>query len=210
MAYTKDGLFGNFSGSLSNLIVYQVHGQTRVRTMPKTKQPAAAGAKKQAQQNFTLVMKIMQAAKPFIKKGFQDVSDGRSAFHTALSVNLNALRASENPESLNWLKLSQGKRAGAKDLSMSVQDNKAIVVWGEPEPAKPFKESDQVMLLALNTTTLDVNTVLEAGRRMHKQAGIKLPDCLPGQKVLLFLAFYDLIPAKKDAKNISESQLVNP
>jgi hypothetical protein len=137
-------------------------------------------------------------------------SDTRVCFKVNNGCFIYSIRASENPESFNWLQPGEGKRAGAQDLSMSVQDNMATITWGEPEQDKPFKESDEVMLLAINTTTLDANTVLEAGMRMHKQANIKLPDYLPGQKVLVFLAFYELIPAKKDAKNISKSQLVNP
>jgi hypothetical protein len=207
MAFTQEGLFGKFSGRIGNLVVFQRNGQTVVRSRTTKKIPAATGAKKQAQQNFARVMKLMQVLKPFITKGFGDVAGDRSAFHTALSVNLQRLREAPEPATLNWLLTSSGSRAGARQINLEVSDQIAAISWGEPTPAKPFADHDQVMIVAINSTTLEVTTPATLIARSQKQASLSLPPASTGEQVYLFISFYDPFAIQKNTKNVSEGEI---
>lgn len=207
MAYAKLGLLGEFKGRLGNTVIYEVYGKTRIRLKPSVKPPPATGAKKQAQEDFKRVMGIMQATKAFVRIGFFDEAEGRSAFHEGLSHNLKRLRESEDKNEANWLQLSTGKRASALEVSMEIEGKQCTIRWGQPEADKPWSDQDTVMLLALNTASLAATMATKAQRGNH-QAAIQLPPAGSGEEVLVFVAFRKQYPTKKQLINMSVSQVV--
>lgn len=210
MAYSKEGVLGNFTGRLGNLVVYQMNGKTVVRQMPVRKKGIVSPHLKEAQGHFSKIMSVMQATKPFIKRGFNDLAEGKFVFQRALSENLKLFKEAGNPDNLEWLQLSWGERAGAKDLAVSVVGNEATISWGEAEEGKPSAKDDAVMLLAINETTLETTDNWKAGNRSKGQASLRLPKIGAGQQVLVFIAFLDLAASatKRDLKNISTSQML--
>lgn len=209
MAQSSEGLLGNYSGRLSNLVYYKVNGKTRVRTLSPGKMPPAIGAKKKAQEDFAMVMKVMQAVKYYIKTGFHDVSGGRTAFHTALSVNIKRMRADANPGKLKWLLPSQGSRAGASEVLATISGTKATVNWGPPYNGQHWRGNDMVMLLALNTTTLSEVIDTRATRNQSSHS-FELPPMEAGEEVQIFISFFNPLPESnnKNPENISTAQLV--
>ena len=216
MAQSIDSLHGNYRGKLGNLVMYEMMGKNIVRSRPLGKPPAATGAKKQAQENFRLVMKLMQLTKHFISLGFRDVSEGRTAFNTAFSVNMKRLAEDTDPGELGWLQLSQGLRSGARDLQVVRHQPPGQgfptlnISWGEPMEGMPYREHDSLMLLALGQSSLNYNYSLQAASRRQKIASLILPPIPAEEKVLLFAAFYDLeaMNKRKDPANISTSQML--
>lgn len=210
MAYSQDGFFGKFSGKLANLVVYQRNGQTVVRSRTAKKRPPAGAAEQGSRDNFARVMKLMQVLKPAVRMGFQDVAAGNSSFHKALSVNLKQLVQADDPKGYSWLVTSQGHRAGANDLAIRVDGSQATLSWGAPIAGKPWSAQDNVMLLALNTTTLETNGSLTAGQRSQQQIVFKLPRAGEGQQLLVFVSFCDLagMAIGHDEKNMSGSQMI--
>lgn len=210
MAFTEEGLLGDFHGRLGNVVVYKLKGKTVMRTLPTQKRGPAKGKLKVSQGRFAQVMRAMKAVKPFIQTGFNDFSDGSYVFQRALSENLHCYLESGNPSDLRWLLLSKGERAGALDLSLEMGAGQATLRWGEPQPGKPAAKDDSVMLLALNTTTLESTEDTRAALRQDGQASLALPPVKAGEEILVFIAFMDLAGSliRRDLKNISESQRV--
>lgn len=210
MAYTKEGFLGNFSGKLSNTVAYELYGKTVIRSRPSGKRRPAQGALKQAQSDFSRVMKIMQAARSVVRVGFREVAEGRSAFNAAMSVNLLNYRNATNPEDLRWLVVSQGDRAGAQDVAMKIVGNKVTITWGEAEAGKPYDRNDQVMLMAINNTTLVETDIVQAARRSDQTAELPLPPVKAGENILVFIAFHNPLEAaaQKSPKNVSDSRLI--
>jgi hypothetical protein len=210
MASTKEGPLGNFSGKIGNVVAYEMFGKTVMRGRPSGKRRPAQGALKQAQSDFSRVMKVMQAARSAVRVGFNPQALGRSAFHAAMSVNLVNYRNSASPGDLHWLVISQGERAWAKDVGLTIEGNKAVVTWGDPEPGKPYNTGDQVMLLALNDSNLDSSVNLQAAQRKEKRAELQLPPAKEGENILVFMAFHNPIEASslKSLENVSNSMLI--
>ncbi|MEE4178683.1 MAG: DUF6266 family protein [Bacteroides sp.] len=210
MAYSKEGVLANFKGRLGKMVVYQMNGKTVVRSMPTRKGGQVSPKLKESQGHFAKVMSVMAAVKPFIRIGFNDLAEGKFVFQRALSENLIRYKESENPDFFDWLLVSKGERAGAMDLNVQVLGNEAKVSWGDAKAGMPWDKNDHVLLLALNTVTLEETDNLKAGIRSKGQASLKLPTAEAGQPVLVFIAFYDLAGAavKADPANISNSQAV--
>jgi hypothetical protein len=209
MASSKEGFPAGLSGRIGNMVVFQSMGKTIIRSMPTKKRAPAKGAQKKSQEEFARIMKIMQAIKPFIRNGFHDAAEGRTAFHTALSENIRLHRASDAPENLHWLLVSTGERSGATGLMVQRNEKGVKVAWDIKPPGKPASGDDRVMLLALNTTSLAATHNLDAASRQKGEAILPLPPALPGEKTLIFITFRNLMTTeKKSLKNISESQRI--
>ncbi|MEE4177077.1 MAG: DUF6266 family protein [Bacteroides sp.] len=210
MASTKEGPLGNFSGKIGNVVAYEMFGKTVMRSRPSGKRRPAQGALKEAQSDFSKVMKVMQSVRSVVRVGFNPQAMGRSAFHAAMSVNLVNYRNAANPDDLRWLVISQGERAWAQDVLKTIEGNKIVVSWGDPEVGKPNSVNDQVMLLALNDTTLENTENLQAALRKEKRAELILPPAKEGENILVFMAFHNPIEAAshKSLENVSDSRLI--
>jgi hypothetical protein len=206
MAGFKEDFTAGLKGRIGKLVVYQFLGKTVVRSMPAKKRAPAQGAQKKTQNEFALVMKIMQSMTAFVRVGFHDAAQGRTAFQSALSVNLRRRRESEHPENLHWVLASMGERAAATGLNIERAENRVKVTWDVVAPGKPASGDDRVMLLALNTTSLAATHDLDTTSRMNGEATLALPPTLPGERILIFITFHNpLRSEKKSLKNISES-----
>jgi hypothetical protein len=206
MAFTQEGIFGKFTGRIGNLVVYQRNGKTVIRTLSTHSIPPATGAKKQSQEQFARVMKLMQALKPFISKGFHDVAETKSAYHTAMSANIKRVRESADPLGLSWLLTSSGSRAGAEQLVIEADNHQVTVRWEDPVQGKPWKSDDHVMIVAINDTTLETSAPATTVTRALKQTRFSMPAVSEGQQVYVFISFFDGQGTKKNAKNMSEAQ----
>jgi hypothetical protein len=209
MAITGEGIYGDFTGRLGNLVFYRLKGKMVVRTMPQRRKGITSPALKKSQDNFALVMKIMQALKSFVKPGFHAFADpDQSAFHAAKSYNLKSRRSSENPGPEHWLSLSVGERAGAESLGLELKGQKVVVSWQGNTAGKPSSGRDMVLLGALNTTTMAVTDSLYEVQRNTGSATLSLPGAKEGEKILVYIAFQNVAGMdSRDLKNISTSQL---
>lgn len=208
MATSSSGLFGDFSGKIGNLVVYQMNGKTIVRTRPSVKHKAATGKRKQYQEDFSFLMKLMQATSDYIKIGFKELAVNSTTFRKALSSNLKKYRGLQRPSGLEWLDLSIGERAGVQNFAVSLlTETKIKYKWGEAEAGLPFDKNDAVMAMVLNTKTLLSTKIFYSARR--ENYGLEI-DAPPFEDVEDLFCFLTLIKpnfhTKADLKNISNSQ----
>ncbi len=210
MANSKEGLLGDFSGQLSHFVVYKMYGKTIMRSRPQGRRGPASPALKSAQTDFGQVMNVLRRVKGFVRLGFYDVAQGRSAFHQALSENLLRYYARGAGQDMDWLLLSRGGRANAHDLTCSFGPKEIEVSWGEPQEGKPWAATDQAMLLAINTTTLVMDWELSAGKRAQGTGKVWLPPATANEQVRVYISFRCALPTPggKDPFNMSDSLVV--
>jgi hypothetical protein len=207
MAQSAEGFPGRYRGKIARVVMYEMFGKTVIRSMPSVKPPRAQGAKKEAQEDFVRVQKVVKAAKPFVKLGYQDMAVERIPFHEAMSVNLKRFRAMDEKQGLQWFLPSMGTRAGAIETRWYRQQDKAMVQWGAPQQGMPSDGNDAVLLLAINTTTLAA-TFASHALRYRQHAEITLPSAGPDEQIAICLAFLNTFPRKKDPANVSQAQWV--
>jgi hypothetical protein len=210
MAQATQGMLGPFKGRLSNLVIYQLHGKTVVRTLPSVKQRPAKGQLKQNREAFARVMKCMQRLKALLHFGFAGEAQGRSAFHTALSYNLKAYKGSTDVYSGDWLQLSRGRRAGAQDLSVEASGSTHVKVrWGEPTAGLPESGHDLAIAAAVNTTTMQCTLPAPTATRSAGETTLRIPPAKSGETIAVYLVFFnslDPLPAQP-GDPVSNSQL---
>lgn len=211
MPFKTDGLLGSYSGKLGDLVFYRRHGKMYVRTKTSNKPKPPSPQQQKKRDAFALALKVIKAIKPFYSLGFRDASLGeKSAYSAALSANINRLHQSEMPNDYQWLLPSFGTRAGAQNIFMKHEGNTLVVSWGEPEALGTFNNDDMAVVMAVNTTTWQSNTLSSHSRRGDHEATITLPDASAGEQILVYLFFYDTASAshKPNLRHVSEAQRV--
>lgn len=202
MAFTQEGLFGKFSGRLGSMVVYQMKGKTVVRTRPGKWTAQPSKKQQQARSNFTQVLKVLQAIRPYIDVTYGSISE-QSALRNAQSANLKRIRVADDSSSLSWLLPSSGTRAGATDVKGHVDNHSMSITWGDALTG-PYQDDDTAMILAINVHSLEV--AISRSRRDHHQAEVKLPGDV--SDVAVYLAFAKKDVQKKEMDNASQAMMV--
>ncbi|MBN2615246.1 MAG: hypothetical protein JXR71_06090 [Bacteroidales bacterium] len=214
MARSDASILGDFTGRIGNIIVYKLNGKTVMRIRPNTTKRKPTPRQKQSRDDFTLVMRYMGSLKRVINTGFYDVTEGRFAYHSALSTNLKAYKAAGRPEGAEWLKLSEGNRAGAEDLQLEVlENNKFRISWGKPTAGAYENHDDRVFVVALNNSGDRWYRYTEQQNNLRSQGETLMElnfATAPGDEIYFFLFFQDVDGSlrRKDPKNVSASQFV--
>lgn len=185
------GLFGEFSGRIGNLLVYELNGQTVVRTRPAGPQKKATGKRKQYQDDFRYVMRLMQMALEIVKIGFMEKDKKGTGFKKALGVNLKKYRALDRPKTLEWIELSRGELASANDLQTEILINGQLkITWDTTKEVDNSHPHDLVMLLLVNETNHDFMFSRQNVQRSKGELIENIPPQKEGEIVRGFISFY--------------------
>ncbi len=202
---------GEFSGLIGNLISYQVKGQNRIRMKSRTRVDTSELVA-EARSDFRVVMNLLKNAKSFINIGFKDHTDNRSAYHSALSINLKNYKEAQRlgkTDNYGWFVLSDGKLSGAENINATkLEDGTIELTWEGAEPGRPFNAKDNAIGYAyLNTSDRfmkGAENVTRSDGKMTIQPGM----LKEGEKIDVFLSF--TVPngayKAKSSKNVSTSQ----
>ncbi|WP_291856736.1 DUF6266 family protein [Marinilabilia sp.] len=88
MAQFKQGLTGTGKGMIGNLIMYEMFGKTYVRSRPTSYKDRKSLKQLIQRQKITLTHNLLRHLSPLLRITMKNISTGRSAYHTAVSINM--------------------------------------------------------------------------------------------------------------------------
>ena len=212
MARSDGSIFGDFTGRIGNLVVYKLNGKTVIRIRPNTTKRKPTERQKQSRDDFAHVMHYVRSLRQIVDAGYYDVSQGRHAFHSALSANLKAYKAAGRPEGAEWLKLSEGTRAGAEALQLEpLENNRYRITWGKAMDGYRQSRTDRVVVVALNNSD-GHHRYSESQQALRGQGKttVDVQVVSPGDEIYFFIFFQDVDGSlrKKYPVNVSSSQFI--
>jgi len=212
MARSNASIFGDFSGRIGNLVVYKLNGKTVIRIRPNTTKRKPSELQKQNRDDFAHVMGYIRGLRQIVDSGYYDISEGHYAFHTALSANLKAYKADERPVGAQWLKLSEGTRAGAEDLQLeALENNRYRITWGKAIGGYRESRNDRVIVVALNNSdSRHLYSESQTALRGQGATTVDVQVVSPGDEIYFFIFFQDVDGSlrKKNPENVSCSQFI--
>ena len=134
MAVLRNGPNGGFSGKVGSVVGYKWKGLDVIRGLPRKSHKPRSEARLANEQAMKLIMGILKPLKLFIRMGFRYAAEplNMGAFNLALSLNKkNAIKGEYPNLEIDWdkLQISQGDRAGAKELTAEWTDAGLRVTW---------------------------------------------------------------------------------
>ena len=202
---------GNYSGMDGNLVWYEMNGKGVVRTRSHSRKDTSEELGK-IRSDFGVVVDVIKKFKPVMSMGFKDHTVNRSAYHSALSVNLEnyyeALKL-EQTANYSWVNISFGKLAGAMEATaLKLEDGKIEIQWSGTEPGRDHYDEDVVFSgIYLNNADKFIkgpDHILRSAGRITIDPG----QVAEGEKVDTFLAFRvrESNYRNKGDKNVSVGQ----
>ena len=192
MATLKNGLLGGFSGKVGNYVGSSCRGVDYIKSLPvKMTNPRTKGQTKQ-RSNFIITQSFLRTFTPFIRIGFKDHAvDGKSAFNAAMSYNMmNSVKNGTDAREIDFSKvlISRGSLYCSTTINASVTDNHLHFEW-DPVLNENAKSTDQVMILAYNSTRAEAVYDINAGKRKNASSYIDLPAGWNGDIIETYIAF---------------------
>ena len=201
------------SGKIGRHVHYEMFGKQVIRSMPKKTTKPVTPARKSNQSKFTKTQLVMQAMIPFIRVGFSGYTDDHSAYHEAMSVNLqqNIFGSSETGEAdYSQVILSRGELPGAEQVEAQRTDQNKIQLTWSTAPGSDGSPTDQVMLLFYSPAKNISFIRMDAASRGDGTVTVELPAYLADESLEAFISFVNstrmMIGDRKHG--ISESQYV--
>lgn len=151
MATYKNGVLGNFSGKLGNLVFYSLKGKPVVRSRSKITKPPSE-KQLENQMSLRVVIAFLKPMMEFIQLGFAAMAEGtgKSAYNLALGYNKKQAVGGVYPDlEMDYAQVlvSQGEMDGVDDPRVELTSGSLDFSWNCPRGLPWPRETDQVMLL---------------------------------------------------------------
>ena len=180
------------SGKIGRHVHYEMFGNQVVRSMPRKTTKPTTPDRKINQSKFQKTQVVMQAMIPFIRVGFSGYTDDHSAYHEAMSVNLqqNIFSSSETGEAdYSRVILSRGELPGAGQVEAQRMDQNKIQLTWSTAPGNGGSSTDQVMLL-LYCPAKNISFIrMDAASRGDGIVTVELPAYLADESLEAFISF---------------------
>jgi hypothetical protein len=200
----SNGLFGEFSGKIGNLVSYQLRGKTVVRRIGKSNKPPTL-AQLAVRQRVAIVTKFLRSALPVINVGFEFEVAGttKHQHNAAVSVNVKCATQGEYPNiNLDYSKVvvSMGALAPAVAPTAVLTGSLLTLTWAADADMDWGFKNDRALLLVYCPELDKAVYVLSGARRSTGHNEIELPVNFVGKELHCYVAF-----KSSDGKMVSDS-----
>ncbi len=141
MARLKQGINGPGKGRVGNVIMYEMYGNTYLRSRPLTYKDKKSEKQLAQRQRLRLAQNLVRYLNHLLRITMEDIAIGRSAYHTAVSLNLKEAIEGEYPDQyINPEKviLSQGNLTLPNQASAVKTDDGILLEWSTENMREGF------------------------------------------------------------------------
>lgn len=192
MGTIKQGILGDLSGKVGNVVGYHRNGKNHVRVKaekvknPRTKEQQAQRSK------FTVALGFLKAVNPFIRIGYRNYAQGRSAYNVAMSYLMKRAVTEQGEEAvINFERamVSIGFLMPAAGASCTCHEAAANFRWEDNSHCGNADSTDTAMLLVYNKEKEEAVYQTDAGTRADGQALLPLPRNWKDDTLVPYLSF---------------------
>jgi hypothetical protein len=148
---TIDNLFDGGRGRLGNLVFFQRHGKSYVRTRPARYKDRKSPAQLAQRQRLQVMNNFLKPFRNAIRVTFAAEAMGRSALQAAQSYNMRHAVAGEYPGihiDKPKVLLSRGALPMPVDVRVELRSGELLISWENGEEAKGSAATDTLVVLA--------------------------------------------------------------
>ena len=204
MARIEQGILGPFSGKVGEVIGSSWKGIPYIKARPTQFHDAKTPGQLTHRMKLQTAHGFVRSIKHIIEIGFRNVTGAKTPYNSAVSLILKNAVIGEYPNvSIDPSKvlISQGKLAGSKDCSVSIEEDAIVFSWGEASSEGKANDEDQAILLAYNFTKQQgISNVV---CRKDKKGCITIPQKRKDDDIACYIFF-----ASTENKEVSDSKFL--
>lgn len=192
MGIINQGILGGFSGKVGPIVgchwksKYYIRAQAAKVSNPRTKKQQEQRGK------FATAFSFLKLIKPFIRIGFKEFAEKKSAFNAAMSYMLKRAVVGDGNEIIidfNRVLISTGSLMPVFESKATVSDNKMIFNWKDNSGMGNAEGTDIAMVLVYNNDKEEAVYDTEAGFRRNESSQLALPVNWQDDELVAYLSF---------------------
>ena len=203
MATFRQGIPGGFSGKVGTVVGSTWKSINYMRALAVNVHDAKSEKQLCQRGKFRTVVNFTKTITPFLRVGFQEHEEGRSAVNAATSyLMLHAVEGCADDATLNFdkVRVSQGSLTAATDATVQVTAGKATFSWTDNSDTGDAQATDTAMALAYNKDRQEAVYRMAIATRADGTAELTLPTNWDGEALAIYLAF-----CSADGQHVSNS-----
>ena len=203
MATFRQGIPGGFSGKVGTVVGSTWKSINYMRALAVNVHDAKSEKQLCQRGKFRTVVNFTKTITPFLRVGFQEHEEGRSAVNAATSyLMLHAVEGCADDATLNFdkVRVSQGSLTAATDATVQVAAGKATFSWTDNSDTGDAQATDTAMALAYNKDRQEAVYRMAIATRADGTAELTLPTNWDGEALAIYLAF-----CSADGQHVSNS-----
>lgn len=203
MGTIKQGIFGEFTGKVGNVVGYTRNGANHVRIKAqKVHNPQTEKQQKQ-RGRFAAAMRFLKAVNPFIRTGYKNYAGKRTSYNAALSYLMShAVKGNEEQNEIDFRRamVSIGFLMPALDASATQSEGKMTFQWTDNTGTGNAEATDIAMILIYNSEKGTAIYRQNAAIRTNGKAELPIPQEWDGNTLVPYLSF-----CSADGEEVSNS-----
>lgn len=207
MGIINQGILGGFSGKVGPIVgchwksKYYIRAHAAKVSNPRTKKQQEQRGK------FATAFSFLKLIKPFIRIGFKEFAEKKSAFNAAMSYMLKRAVVGDGNEitiDFNRVLISTGSLMPVFESKATVSDNKMIFNWKDNSGMGNAEGTDIAMVLVYNKDKEEAVYDTEVGFRRNESSQLALPVNWQDDELVAYLSFRSI-----DGSNVANSVRVS-
>ena len=190
MGTIKQGIFGEFTGKVGNVVGYKNNGRNYVRSVPGKVRNPRSKAQQGQRKKFAAVFAFLQPISDFVRAGYALYGKEKAPFHAAMSYLLKKAVHIEGDEAYidyHRALVSTGTLMTVPEAKATVEAGKIRFGWKNNSGEGNAEATDAVWLLAYNADNGEATYRTQAAQRDDGQAELSIPERWAGQHVVAYL-----------------------
>lgn len=208
MGKANQGVFGNFSGKVGNVVGRIREGRNVYAIYQPVVNNPQTISQKRVRQQLQLISQFCSKCLGFLQKGFGDLDGYKygSAYSSAVGKNLKetlAISGTYPNQQIAFDKvlLAYGSLDNPYTPTATAENGELSVGWTDNTGLGNAEADDEVMLLAYNSSKHQSVYNLNAAARSDRSAVLTLPATWSGDSIEGYMAMY------KDAKRMASKSI---
>lgn len=190
MAISKNGILGEFSGKVGNVVGVQLKGKNILRAAPKPSKKPPTEKQRLQRLKFSLALELIKPFLEIVERFFDNHVTAGERKAKVISYVLNHVIATHGKEfSVIWSKflLSSGVLSGFHQLETQFLGKELLLHWKDNAHQGLAHPDDEVHLVMASENLLHVEFIEKWATRMDEQAKITLPSWLEQETGYLYV-----------------------
>lgn len=192
MGTIKQGILGDFSGRVGNVIGYKRNGVNYLRAQAASISNPRTKKQQKQRGKFSAAMCFLKAVNPFIRIGYKNYAQRGTAYNTALSYLLKrAIVINGEQKEINFKQamISIGFLMPVFRASAKYENNEMAFQWEDNTGTGNAEATDIAMLLVYNKEKETSLYNMAAATRAESFAKIDLPKEWDKDTLIPYLSF---------------------
>ncbi len=206
MARLKQGFNGPGQGIVGNVVMYEMHGNTYLRSRPLSYKDKKSEKQLAQRQRLKLAQSLVRYLNQLVNITMKDISTGRSTYHTAVSLNLKeAIEGLYPDQYINPEKviLSKGDLTTPNSVSFKKTDEGIVLEWSTENQWEGFNHPSDNLIWCMKDLESFVHADYQITTIKRHQGKALLPVPLSQKPLDLWIIF-----RSADERKISDTTWV--